>query len=290
MKMQGIYIPLITPMIGDHIDYSSYEKLINHYISQGVSGIIPLGTTGESPTIDPYEIEKLISLTVQTVDNRVPIYFGYSGNYTQKMIKGLKNYEGKGLQGLLMASPYYNRPSQNGLYEHFKAIANSTNLDIILYNIPYRTGRNIENATLRKLSDFNNIVALKDASGNMTQTTDLLINRPDNLSILTGEDYHLFSTLALGGDGGILASAHINTTAYIKLYEAIQRNDLIKALSIWKSLAKYIPLLFKEPNPAPLKYILKKQGLIISDNLRLPLTSISQDLQKIIDSEITITV
>ncbi len=283
MNLSGIYLPIITPMVEDKIDYKSYTKLIEHYISQGVSGIIPLGTTGESPTVGKNERHRLIDLTVATVNKRVPIYVGYSDNNTKCLLEGISQYEEIGIQGILSSTPHYNRPSQEGIYQHFKSLAESTNLDIILYNIPYRTGRNMENETIRRLAEIPNIVGLKDASGNMVQTTELLMKKPDNFSILTGEDIHLFSHLALGGDGGILASAHLNTKAYLKLYHTIKNNQLDEARNIWAQLGPLIPYLFKEPNPSPLKYLMMKKGLIQSDQIRLPMIPVTDEYAKVLN-------
>lgn len=277
--LKGLYLPIITPMVNNSIDYTSYVSLLNRYVEIGVDGVIPLGTTGESPTITDDEVMNLIDLTVSTVDNRCPIYFGFGGNYTDKMLHQLNRYEDVGIEGLLCSSPYYNRPSQQGIIEHFKAIADSTSLDIIMYNIPYRTGRNMDNDTILRLAELDNIVALKDASGDMKQTTDMLLNKPEGFSVLCGEDYHLFSSLALGGDGGILASAHLNTGKYLELIEAFELNDITKARELWKPLAQLIPLLFKEPNPAPIKHLLMNQGYIQSDCVRMPLMSISSSLR-----------
>ncbi len=278
MNLQGIYLPIITPMKGNSIDYLSYVNLLKHYMTKGIAGFIPLGTTGESPTIEAYEVEKLIDLTLETVDGQLPVYIGFGGNDTRGMLRKLPSYENKGIEGLLVASPYYNRPSQDGIIAHYSAIATSTDLDIILYNIPYRTGRNMTNDTIRTLSGHNNIVGLKDASGDMVQTTNLLLNRPSDFSILTGEDIHLLSALSLGADGGILASAHINTESYIQLFESVSNNDIQKARALWQQIAPIIPLLFKEPNPSPIKHLLMSSGLITSDTVRLPLTTISSNL------------
>jgi len=281
--IEGIYLPIITPFLNEEVDFKSYELLINHYIVKGISGLIPLGTTGEVPTINDYEFEKIIDKTIEYTNNRVPIYVGVGGNNTKKVIEKLNIVEKYNIEGILSVSPYYNRPSQEGIYSHFSAISKSTDMDIILYNIPYRTGRAIENDTIRKLAEFKNIVALKDASGDIKQTMELLLNPPKDFSVLTGEDMLFFTTLTHGGQGGILASAHIQTESFIKIYNDIKANDHVSAFNTWKKISQYIPLLFKEPNPAPLKYYLNKVGLIDSPEVRLPLTEISNELAAQID-------
>jgi len=279
----GVWLPIITPFLDDKIDFVSYRKLIDFYAKKGIAGIIPNGTTGECPTLDEYEMEELLDKTIEFNNNRLPIYFGLGGNHTHKIIKQLKIVEKYDVKGILSVSPYYNRPDQKGIFEHFKAIAQATDLNIIIYNIPYRTGRNVENHTLLKLAELKNIVGVKDSSGNINQTMELIINSPDYFSVLTGEDILFYLNLALGGDGGILASAHLQTEKFISIHNDMNCNNHQAALKTWKEVEKMIPLYFKEPNPAPIKYCLKKSGLITSDDVRLPLTPISEALQREID-------
>jgi len=245
--------------------------------------LIPNGTTGECPTVEDYEFEELLEKTVEFNNNRLPIYYGLGGNNTNKILKQLKLVEKYKIDGILSVSPYYSRPDQNGIFEHFKAISNSTDLNVIIYNIPSRTGRNIENETLFRLAELDHVVGVKDSCGNINQTMDLILNRPDNFSVLAGEDILFFVNLALGGDGGILASAHIETEKFISVFNSINNNDQKSALATWKTIEKFIPLLFQEPNPAPVKYYLAKKGLIKSDEVRLPLTGISDKLKQELD-------
>ncbi len=276
--LEGIYLPIITPFSDYEIDFKSYKRLIDHYVDRGISGLIPLGTTGEVSTISEYEYEEIIEKTIEYTKNRVPVYVGLGGNNTYKVIKQLKIVEKYAIEGILSVGPYYNRPSQDGIYEHYLRISEATDLNIIIYNIPYRTGRNIENETIYRLSGLKNIVGLKDASGDSKQSMDLLLNPPKDFSILTGEDMFLYLSLALGGQGGILASSHLHTDEFIEVYKKAKENDFASALDLWKKLSKFIPLLFQEPNPSPIKYCLKKMNLIDSEEVRLPLTSISRKL------------
>lgn len=284
MQIKGVWLPVITPFKDDEVDFKSYKKLIDHYIDKKIDGIVPLGTTGESPAIEETEFEKIIEKTVEYVDGRIPIIIGAGGNYTKKLIRRLKLMEKYEIDGVLSVGPYYNRPDQRGIYEHFRSIAESTDLDIVIYNIPYRTGRNIENETIYRLAEIKNIVGLKDACGDMKQTMALLQNPPPDFSIMTGEDAFFYLTLLLGGAGGILASAHLKTEDFIDVYNKIQANDHQGALVIWKKLAKMIPLLFEEPNPAPLKYCLSKLSLIDSPQTRLPIMDITTKLQSKLDA------
>lgn len=288
MKVKGLWVPVVTPFENDELDMVSYEKLVNHYINEGVHGLMPLGTTGETPTLSEKEYEEIVSKTMEVVNGRVPVIIGLGGNCTRSVIDKLKVAEKHKVQGILSVSPYYNRPDQRGIYEHFKKISESTDLDIVLYNIPYRTGRNMENETILRLSEEKNIVGVKDASGDFNKTIELLLNKPDEFSVLSGEDNLFYSSLLLGGDGGVTASAHLKTKEFIKVYDYIQNNDAKAALEIWKEISPMIPLLFKEPNPTPIKYMLKKIGLINSDEVRLPLVPISEELKNELDSNIVL--
>ena len=283
MSLSGVYLPIVTPFIGDRIDIKSYETLLERYLNQGVAGIIPLGTTGESPVLSEYEMDQIIDKTIEVVNGRVPIYLGAGGNHTKKVVRSVARFESLPISGILSACPYYNRPSQEGLFQHFQQISEHTELEIIIYNIPYRTGVNMSNETLFRLAELKNIVAVKDSCGDPRQSLDLLRERPSGFSVLTGEDAFFYLSLIHGGDGGILASAHLKTEEFIKIEQLIKKNNHQEALKRWRVLEPLIPLLFKEPNPAPLKYCLKKMGMIKSADVALPLTKISKQLKNELD-------
>jgi 4-hydroxy-tetrahydrodipicolinate synthase len=283
MKLSGVWLPIITPFNNDKIDYKSYKRMIDHYTEKGISGIIPLGTTGEIPVLTDYEFEEMIEKTMDYNKGRLPIYVGVGGNYTAKVIKKIKIAEYYEIQGILSVCPYYNRPNQEGIYSHFKAIANETPLNIVLYNIPYRTGVNIENETIYKLAEFKNIVGLKDSSGDIKQTMSLLMNPPKDFSILTGEDILFYLNLCMGGQGGILASSHLKTELFVDVFKKMKDQRQAEAFETWKLLFDFIPLLFKEPNPAPIKYCLQELGLITSAEVRLPLAEVSNQLKEKLD-------
>ncbi|MEN8907684.1 MAG: 4-hydroxy-tetrahydrodipicolinate synthase [Clostridiales bacterium] len=279
MKLEGVYLPIITPFNNGKLDFKSYKKLIDYYINKGISGIIPNGTTGECPTLCEYEVFELIEKTVEFVNGRVPVFVGMGSNFTNRLIKTIENLSKYNILGILSVCPYYNRPSQKGLYDHFVKISESTELKIIIYNIPYRTGVNLENNTIRRLAELNNIIGVKDSCGNINQSLELILNKPEKFSVLTGEDYLFYPLCASGGDGGILAAAHMNTEDYLCVFKNIKANNYFEALRIWKNISKIIPKLFEEPNPAPVKYLLKENDMIISDEVRLPITEISCNLK-----------
>ena len=285
-RFSGVWLPIITPFVDGEIDYPGYEQLVDHYVRAGVAGIIPLGTTGESPTVDETEAETLIERTVATVDGRVPILVGVSGNDTRKVVKTVKRLERHRIDGLLAVCPYYNRPSQDGLRAHFTHLADATDRPILIYNIPYRTGVTLANDTLLALAELPNIAGVKDSSGDLAQSLSLLRCRSEGFSVLTGEDAYFYTMLAHGGDGGILASAHLETEAFISVYERLAANDHHGARALWSGLEALIPLLFKEPNPMPVKHGLWRRGLIRSAECRLPLTRVSPALARELEQTI----
>ena len=208
MKFTGVWIPLVTPFHRTLIDYESLARLIDFYSGKGIAGLIPLATTGEAPTIADNEYFPFLEKTLELAEGKLDIIAGVSGNDTRRVAEKMKALDRYPLAGALVPCPYYNRPDQRGIFEHFNAVAGASGLNILVYNIPYRTGRNIENATVRKLATIPTVRGLKDSCGDIRQSMELLLDPPDDFSILTGEDIMFFDTLCLGGDGGILASAY----------------------------------------------------------------------------------
>ena len=208
----------------------------------------------------------------------MPVFVGIGSNSAAKTLKLLHRLDRYDFAGIVSVCPYYNRPSQEGLREHFRQIAEATDRQIVIYNIPYRTGVNLANDTLLELAERPNIVGVKDSSGNLAQSVELLRRRPPGFSVMTGEDNYYYTMLAHGGDGGILASAHLDTTAFVSVYERMLANDHRGAWCIWSELATMVPLLFREANPMPIKYCLWRQGLLRSPECRPPLTRVSPEL------------
>jgi len=276
--VSGVWLPIVTPFRDGAVDLVSYEKLIEHYLAAGISGVFPLGTTGESPTLDDDECEVIVESTVGIVAGRVPVFVGIGGNSTAKTLKMLHRLDRFEFAGIVSVCPYYNRPSQEGMREHFRRIAEATDRQVVIYNIPYRTGVNLANDTLLELAEWPNIIGVKDSSGNLAQSIELLRRRPVGFSVMTGEDNYYYTMLAHGGDGGILASAHLETGAFGSVYERMLANDHRGARHIWSTLEKLVPLLFREANPMPIKYCLWRQGLLHSPECRLPLTRVSSKL------------
>ncbi len=283
-QISGLWLPLITPFKDGAVDFASYERLIDHYLGLGVDGLFPLGTTGESPALDEAEIDELVDRTVARTAGRVPVFVGVGGNATRKVAKELTRLERFAFAGIVSVCPYYNRPSQDGLLAHFRSLAAATDRAMVIYNIPYRTAVNLSNDSLLELADVPNIVGVKDSSGSVAQSLELLARKPKDFAVLTGEDALYFTMMANGGDGGILAASHLMTERFIEVGRRFAANDVAGARAAWAPLAQFVPLLFAEANPMPIKYCLWRQGLIASPECRLPLTKISDGLARRLDS------
>jgi 4-hydroxy-tetrahydrodipicolinate synthase len=286
----GVWLPLITPFRDDRIDAASLRRMIGHYADKPVDGLIVGATTGEGLTLDDAEIEQLVMVTAaaqREVGLRVPLVLGVSGSDTRKLVKWLQRTADWPLDGYLIACPYYTRPSQHGLMLHFAALADSTARPIMIYNIPYRTGVNLGNETMLRLAERSNIVGVKDCCGDTLQSVELLRKRPQGFAVLTGEDALFYGALVRGSDGGILASAHVQTEAFAKVRRHMLAGDQLRASAQWRLVSDIPCLLFSEPSPAPLKYWLWRTGLIDSPQLRLPMTPITAALAGHLDQRIS---
>ena len=281
--LSGVWVPLVTPFMDGQVDLASYRRLIEHYMACGVAGLVTLGTTGEAPTLDEAETDAIVATTVEVVAGRMPVLVGIGGNATRKVIQTVKRLGRFELQGIVSVCPYYNRPTQDGLHRHFAAIADATDRQILIYNIPYRTSVNLANDTLLRLAERRNIVGVKDSSGSIAQSLELLASRPSGFSVLTGEDPLYFTMLCNGADGGILAAAHLATERFVEIGRLVAANDHVAARAIWSSLQSFLPKLFQEANPMPIKHCLWRRGLIASPECRLPLSSISDGLARELD-------
>jgi 4-hydroxy-tetrahydrodipicolinate synthase len=279
--LQGVWLPLITPFHNGELDEASLVQLVQHYLKAPIDGLILAATTGEGMTLDEDELERLVNITANEVvqtGKKLPIYLGLSGSDTRKLIQKLVKTEHWSIDGYLIACPYYTRPSQEGLYQHFLALAQGTKRPVIIYNIPYRTGVNLENEQMFRLAEVENIVGVKDCCADPHQSFQLISNSPDNFSVLTGEDALFFSALVHGANGGITASAHAAPDLFADIFNKIKDGDHIDALSCWKKLSALTELFFAEPSPSPIKYWLWREGLIASPEVRLPMLPVSECL------------
>jgi len=286
MSIQGIWLPLVTPFRDGVLDEASVRRMVRHYLGEPVDAFILAATTGEGLTLDEEETERLVSIVAAEAAGERPIYLGVSGSDTRKVAKTLAHTGPWAIEGYLIACPYYTRPSQEGLYRHFAALAGETGRPILIYNIPYRTGVNMANDTLLRLAALPNIVGVKDCCADAAQSFDLMRAKPAGFSVMTGEDALFYAALTLGAEGGILASAHVDTARFASVRNIFMSGDQQGALRAWRSLADLPRLLFAEPSPAPIKHWLWRTGLIASPEVRLPMTQVSDILAARIDAEI----
>ena len=287
--MSGLWLPLITPFLDGQLDETSLKNLLKHYLQQPVDGFILAATTGEGLTLSEAEQETLIRITAaQMIEGKrkIPVYLGISGSDTRKVIEMLQQTSGWPLDGYLATCPYYTRPSQEGLLQHFTALADNADHSLAIYNIPYRTGVNLGNKVMLELAKHNNIIGVKDCCAIPSQSYELLKNRPDGFSVLTGEDAFYYNALVHNANGAILASAHLATSRFADIRIVLADNNHLKALSIWNDISILADLLFTEPSPSAIKHCLWRAGLIKSPEVRLPMLPVTSELALNLDTHI----
>ena len=279
-KLRGTGVAIITPFKRDFsVDYTALEKLIDFIIDNGVGYIVTLGTTGESPTIDKEEKISIINFTYEKVNGRVPVVVGVGGNNTREAVADLKHLPLKEATAILSVSPYYSKPSQEGLYLHYKAIAEAAPQPVILYNVPGRTGRNLDAGTVLRLAELPNIAGIKEAGGDMMQCMQILKYRPDDFLVSRGDDALGFPQIACGMDGVISVIANCMPHEFSGMVHAALDGRLQEAKAINDTLLDAYQLLFVENNPAGVKSFLTHLGLI-ENVLRLPVTAVSEALHQ----------
>ena len=278
---KGSMVPIVTPFKEGKIDEKGFRNLIEFHIKSGTDAIIPCGTTGESATLTHKEHEKLVDICVETVNQRVPVVAGTGSNSTAEAIK-LTTYAKKaGTDGALLITPYYNKPTQRGLYNHYKAIAEATDLPLILYNVPSRTGVNLLPETVAQLSEVPTIVGIKEATGSLRQICDIIYLCGEHFSIFSGDDFTNYPILAVGGKGTISVTANIVPDKIATMWDAFESGDFDKSREIHYQLISLHNAMFLETNPVPVKTALGLMGKI-SPEIRLPLSPISQsNLEKL---------
>lgn len=290
-RLQGLWLPLVTPFRDGEIDEVSLRRLVQHYARQPIDGLILAATSGEGMMLGIAELERLVALTraeISASRRYLPICLGLSGAVTSKMLDALDETAAWPIDGYLIASPYYLRPSQRGLLQHFTMLADHASWPIVLYNIPYRTGVNITNDTLLHLACHPNIVGLKDCCADRAQSIDLLARRPAGFRVLNGDDSQYFDALTDGADGAILLSAHIETESFAAVRMLLRQGNREAAQARWDSIRGLTSLLFAEPSPAPAKYWLARIGLIDSAEVRSPMVEVGAKLAARLNAEMEI--
>ncbi|HKO17336.1 MAG TPA: 4-hydroxy-tetrahydrodipicolinate synthase [Acidobacteriaceae bacterium] len=277
MELFGCGTALVTPFGADGaVDEKALARLVNWQIESGINFLIPCGTTGEASTLSEAEWLRVIEVTVETAAGRVPVFGGCTHNSTSEAVARTKKLARlRGLTGVLTANPYYNRPGQEGQYQHFRAIAEATELPVLLYNIPGRTGANLEPATVLRLAEIKNIIGIKESSGIVTQITDLITRVPDGFKVFAGDDGLALPILAVGGAGLVSVASNLIPREMSLMVGAALRGDWSAARELNKKFFRLMMAHFWEPSPAPVKATMKMLGLL-EENLRLPMVPVSE--------------
>ncbi len=278
---KGVFTAIITPFKKDEsVDEGCLKGLIDFNIENGILGIVPCGTTGESPTLSHDEHDRVIEVTVQHVNKRVPVIAGTGSNSTAEAIRLTKHAEEVGADACLVVNPYYNKPTQEGLYRHFKAVAGSVNIPIVVYNIKGRTGVNVETKTLMRLAnDCSNIIAVKEASGDLNQMKDVIAQKPEGFSVLSGDDKLTLDLIKAGGNGVISVASNIVPDRMVAMVNAALDGDFEEAGRLNNELAPLFEAEFIETNPIPIKCALALKGMC-EEVYRLPMCELRPENKK----------
>jgi 4-hydroxy-tetrahydrodipicolinate synthase len=278
--LRGTGVAIVTPFTADlQVDYTALEKVIESLITGGVEYIVTLGTTGETPVLESAEKIDIVNFTMDKIAGRVPVVVGIGGNNTAELIKDLHKYPLHKAIAVLSASPYYNKPSQEGIYLHYKALAEASPKPILLYNVPGRTGRNMSASTTLKLASVPNIVGIKEASGDMAQCMTILRDRPSDFLVVSGDDALALAQLACGMDGVISVAANAYPAEFSNMVRACLSGNFAAAKKINDPLIEAYELMFAENNPAGVKAFMAEKGLL-ENYLRLPGVPLSQPIQQ----------
>ncbi len=289
-RWTGCGTALVTPFTSrGSVDEDAIRRLVARQIDAGIHFLVPCGTTGESPTLAPDERRRVVEVVVDEVQGRVPVLAGAGGYDTHEVIAAVRLMTQAGAQGILSVTPYYNKPTQEGLYQHYRAIAGSTELPIVVYNVPGRTGCNVEPATLERLAAIDNIVAVKEASANVMQIAEVCQRVPESFIVLSGDDALTLPVMSLGGRGVISVAANEVPGDMAHMVEAAERDDWGAARALYRRLHALMTVNFVESNPMPVKAALARMGLIeevyrlpmvpMRDDTRARLEQVLQDLQ-----------
>lgn len=280
--LTGSLVAIVTPMFEDgRLDLDALKKLIDFHVDAGTDGIVIVGTTGESPTVDVDEHCLLIKTTIEHVAKRVPVIAGTGANSTAEAIALTAKAKSLGADACLLVAPYYNKPSQEGLYQHFKAVAEAVQIPQILYNVPGRTGCDISNDTVLRLAQLPNVVGIKDATGGIERGTDLLLRAPADFAVYSGDDATALSLMLLGGKGVISVTANVAPQLMHEMCEAALNGDLAAAKAANAKLFALHQKLFVEANPIPVKWVLQQMGMI-GTGIRLPLVNLSAQYHEVL--------
>ena len=282
---KGTGIALITPFKNDHsVDVEALTRIVNHVIANGADFLVVLGTTSEAPTLTAEEKKLVISTILSANNGRLPIMLGMGGNNTQAVIEAIKMQDFSGIQGILSVVPYYNKPNQRGMKAHFEAIADASPVPVVVYNVPGRVGVNLQATTCVELAKHPNIIAVKEASGNLQQIMEILRDKPVDFDVLSGDDGVTQPLMALGAQGVISVAANAYTQPFSRMMHAMKEGCTDKALRLHYAMLKMNQLIFADGNPAGIKCLMNKMGLC-ENVLRLPLVTVNEKVEKEIEEE-----
>lgn len=275
MEIKGAITAIVTPFKNGEFDEKAYEALIDWQINQGIHGIVPCGTTGEASTLDYEEHYRVIEVAVKAVNKRVPVIAGTGSNSTEETIEITKKAKQLGADAALIVTPYYNKPTQEGLYRHYKVVAETVDIPIVLYNVPGRTSVNMLPSTVARLAEIKNIVAIKEATGDMKQVSEIIRLCGDRITVVSGDDFTTLPLLALGGKGVISVGSNVAPKEYAELCNAWEAGDINRARQLHYRLEPLNSAMFIETNPIPAKTALAMMGKI-REELRMPLCEMSK--------------
>jgi 4-hydroxy-tetrahydrodipicolinate synthase len=287
-QLRGLWLPLVTPFRDGALDEPSLRRLVRHYAGRQIDGFVLAATSGEGMTLEGDELERIVALVraeLASEQRALPVCLGLSSAGTRKLMAELDRTANWPIDGYLISSPYYLRPSQRGLWQHFSLLASRAAHPIVLYNIPYRSSVSLSNETLLRLAEHPNIVGLKDCCADRALSAELLRKKPSGFRVLTGEDSDYFDALAAGADGAILLTAHVETDTFAAIRRHLQAGNRAAAETAWRQVRDLTRLLFVEPSPAPAKYWLARSGLIASAEVRSPIVEVSTELAARLDQE-----
>jgi 4-hydroxy-tetrahydrodipicolinate synthase len=287
LDLRGCGTALVTPFRGDGtIDEASLRRFIQFQIREGIHFLVPCGTTGETPTLDHDEYLRVIRVTVEEANGRLPVIAGVGGNNTRKVEELASEVAGLGVDGLLSVAPYYNKPTQEGLFQHFKAIAGATTLPVVLYNVPGRTSSNIEPATVARLAQVANIIGIKEASGNITQQMEVLHTVPADFRVLSGDDAFTFPLMTLGGCGVISVASNEAPGPMSRMTQLLMDGRYEEARKLHYSLLPLMHVNFIETSPIPVKAALAMMGMI-EEVYRLPMVPLKPENRARLENVLT---
>jgi 4-hydroxy-tetrahydrodipicolinate synthase len=280
---QGVITALVTPFKNGEVDYAAFERLIEHQIAAGVHGVVPVGTTGETSTLSMDEHEAIVKLCVDRVAGRIKVIAGAGSNNTHETMHLARHAKSVGADAVLVVAPYYNKPSQEGMYQHFKALNDNVEVPVLLYNVPGRTVVDLSNDTITRLAKLPNIVGIKDATGEVDRLSQMRLDIKDGFAFISGDDPTFLGYLAHGGHGVISVTSNVAPAACVALYEAAVQGDFETARQWQDRLITLDKVLFADASPSPTKYAMSRLGLC-SEEVRLPIAPCAQSVRPLVDA------